>query len=173
MFYRMIALIGVVVGLSQSVQAEPGDIFMHGELVEEPCSISMASVRQTVKLGSVIKNTLYLHQRTQSYPFSIVLEECDISLGNLVEVIFNGAADELQPTMAVVSGTAKGIAIGLETREGKPLALNKAVERYSLNDGRRVLNFSAYVSVPESIIEQQGIVEGDFSAAITFTLNYP
>jgi len=173
MLYRMIALIGVVVGLGQSVQAEPGDIFLHGELVEEPCSISMASARQTVKLGSVIKNTLYLHQRTQSYPFSIVLDECDVSLGNLVEVIFNGAADELQPAMAAVSGTAQGIAIGLETREGKPLALNKTIDRYTLNDGRRVLAFSAYVSAATSVIENQGIVEGDFSANVTFTLNYP
>ncbi|WP_337039479.1 fimbrial protein [Serratia marcescens] len=172
MFYRMVAVC-MALGLSQSALALDENIYLHGTLVEEPCSLSMTSVRQTVKLGNVIKNTLYLHQRTHSYPFTLVLEECDISLGTIVEIGFNGVADELQPDRLAVSGTAKGIAIGLETAEGKPLILNKTIERYGLNDGRRVLAFAAYVSAPASVIENQGIVEGDFSASATFTLNYP
>ncbi|HIE0647012.1 TPA: fimbrial protein [Serratia marcescens] len=172
MLYRITAAC-MALALSQSAQALDENIYLHGTLVEEPCSLSMASSRQTVKLGNVIKNTLYLHQRTHSYPFAIVLEECDISLGAIVEIGFNGEADEQQPDLLAVSGTAKGIAIGLETAEGKPLALNKTIERYSLNDGQRVLAFAAYVSAPTSVIEQQGIVEGDFSASATFTLNYP
>lgn len=173
MRYRimLVACLFLVVSPASSVQDY--NMSLHGELVEEPCTLSMASVNQTVKLGNVIKSTLYLHQRTHSYGFSIVLEDCDISLGSSVEIAFNGVEDLQQPGLLAVNGGAEGIAIGLETEKGKPLEINKTVKSYLLTDGNRTLKFAAYVSASDMVIEHQGIVEGDFTANVAFTLFYP
>ncbi|WP_447888361.1 fimbrial protein [Serratia fonticola] len=173
MLYRMIFCVWMLGGGNSVSWAQDHNMYLHGELVEEPCTLSMASVKQTVKLGNVIKNTLYLHQRTHSYGFSIVLEECDISLGNSVEIGFRGIEDLQQPGLLAVNGMAEGIAIGLETEDGKPLEINKTVKSYLLHDGNRTLKFAAYVSASEAAIEHQGIVEGDFTANVAFTLYYP
>jgi type 1 fimbria pilin len=61
----------------------------------------------------------------------------------------------------------------LETEDGKPLEINKTVKSYLLTDGNRTLKFAAYVSASEVAIEHQGIVEGDFTANVAFTLVYP
>lgn len=173
MCYRVMFIVCLLLGVNLAPLAQDYNIFLHGELVEEPCTLSMASVKQTVKLGNVIKNTLYLHQRTHSYGFSIVLEDCDISLGNSVEIGFNGVEDLQQPGLLAVNGMAEGIAIGLETEKGKPLEINKTVKSYLLTDGDRTLKFAAYVSASEAAIERQGVVEGDFTANVAFTLYYP
>lgn len=173
MLYRMAFCIWMLVGVSQVSWGQDHNISLHGALVEEPCTLSMASVKQTVNLGNVIKNTLYLHQRTHGYGFSIALEECDLSLGNSVEIGFNGVEDIQQPGLLAVNGLAKGIAIGLETAEGKPLEINKTVKAYSLNDGNSSFKFAAYVSASDAAIEHQGVIEGDFTAHVAFTLYYP
>lgn len=169
----LLMVLGYALSYSSFSAALNGDINLYGDLVEEPCSLSMSSSPQTVKFGNVIKNTLYLHQRTVSYPFSITLEECDISLGNLVEVSFNGAEDKLLHGLIATTGTAKGIAIGLETASGKPIEINKTIKTYELHDGLQKLKFSAYIKSPDSVIENESIIEGDFSANVSFTLNYP
>lgn len=173
MLYRVVFCFCMLIGLNRTSLAQDYNVSLHGELVEEPCTLSMASVKQTVKLGNVIKSTLYLHQRTHNYGFSIVLEECDISLGNTVEISFNGAEDLQQPGFLAVTGVAEGIAIGLETAEGKPLEINKTIKSYLLTDGSRTLKFSAYVSASELAIEKHMIVEGEFTANVAFTLHYP
>ncbi|MNC17356.1 Major MR/P fimbria protein precursor [compost metagenome] len=173
MYYRVVLIFYLLLGVGRTPAAQDYNISLHGELVEEPCTLSMASINQTVKLGNVVKNTLYLHQRTHSYGFSIALEDCDISMGNSVEIGFNGVEDLQQPGLLAVNGIAKGIAIGLETEKGKPLEINKTIESYLLHDGTRSLNFGAYVSASETAIEHQGIVEGDFTANVAFTLYYP
>ncbi|HBE9181233.1 TPA: fimbrial protein [Serratia fonticola] len=173
MYYRVVLIFCLLLGVGRTPAAQDYNISLHGELVEEPCTLSMASINQTVKLGNVVKNTLYLHQRTHSYGFSIALEDCDISMGNSVEIGFNGVEDLQQPGLLAVNGIAKGIAIGLETEKGKPLEINKTIKSYLLHDGTRTLNFSAYVSASEAAIEHQGVVEGDFTANVAFTLYYP
>ncbi|EKT57784.1 fimbrial protein [Providencia rettgeri] len=150
-----------------------GDIFMHGILVEEPCSLNINSTNQTVNLGNVIKNTLYLHPRTHNYPFSIILEECDLSLGNSVEMSFSGTADLLQPDLLAINGTAQGFAIGLETETGTPIHINKTINIYQLSPDKTTINFSVYLQAPQSIREKEEIIEGNFSATVNFTLNYP
>lgn len=173
MLYRMIFCVWVLVGINRVSWSQDHNMYIHGELVEEPCTLSMVSAKQTVKLGNVIKNTLYLHPRTHGYSFSIVLEECDISLGSSVEIGFNGVEDLQQPGLLAVNGLAGGIAIGLETAEGKPLEINRTVKTYLLTDGNRTLRFAAYVSASKWAIEQQRITEGDFTANVAFTLSYP
>jgi type 1 fimbria pilin len=173
MYYRVMLILCLLLGVNRAPSAQDYNISLHGELVEEPCTLSMASVNQTVKLGNVIKSTLYLHQRTHSYGFSIVLEDCDISLGNNVEIGFNGIEDLQQPGLLAVNGMAEGIAIGLETEQGKPLEINKTVKSYLLHDGSRTLKFAAYVSASEAAIERQGIIDGDFTTNVAFTLYYP
>jgi len=172
MLFRII-IACIFISVSHSVEASDENIYLHGILVEEPCSVSLHSSDQTVRLGNIIKNMLYLHKRTQSFPFSIILEECDTTIGSLVEITFNGEPDEAQPNMLAVEGTAKGISIGLENFSGTPIILNKTIERYTLNEGQMVLRFFAYVSAANSVIEKKEIVEGNFTASMTFALNYP
>lgn len=150
-----------------------GEIYLHGELVEDPCIINMASATQTVTFGNVIKKMLYLHQRSQGYRFVIQLDECDISLGNQVAIMFNGLEDKKQPGLIATQGMAEGIAIGLEDKSGEPIAINKINFRYPLHHGTNILTFFAYISSSTEDIEKQTIVDGDFSATVTLGISYP
>ncbi|VDY32792.1 Fimbrial adapter papK precursor [Morganella morganii] len=71
------------------------------------------------------------------------------------------------------NGTLPGLAIGIETPEGKLLALNKTSPAYTLSDGTTTLNFQGYVQAEPDAIRDKTLVTGDLSATATFEITYP
>ena len=173
MYIRFFLVLSVIFWYSSTVFSLNGSIIIQGDLVDEPCSLQTGSELQTVKLGNIIKNTLYLHKRTVNYPFYITLETCDISDKHQVEVSFNGEEDILQPGLLATAGTAKGIAIGIKTEEGNKAEINRTITKYELEGENQTLTFYAYISASDAVIEQKSITEGDFSAYVSFMLSYP
>ncbi|HIE1062984.1 TPA: fimbrial protein [Serratia marcescens] len=146
----------------------------HGALVAEPCVLQPGDEDIQLDFGSIVDKYLYSHQRTQSKAFQLRLAECDISLGNLVKVSFGGQHSSALPGLLAVEvgGQNAGVAIGIETPGGQPIALNQPGQRYSLNAGGNIINLQAYVQGEPQAIANRSIVYGAFTSAATFTLEY-
>lgn len=155
------------------VQALDNNLQFSGALVSEPCNLDPETSDITVDFQSVVEKYLYLNTRTTSIPFVVSLTDCDIGVGNKVTLTFKGTEDLALPGMLAVTGTAKGIAVGLETTEGSALPLNKPTPVYILVTGTNRFEFMAYIIGEPVAIQNQSIMPGDFSTTATFELDYP
>lgn len=150
------------------------NVHFRGALVAEPCVIPPGEESLQLDFGTVIDKYLYLNQRTQGQPLEIHLAACDLSLANTLRVTFSGNENLQLPGLLALDAAsqANGIAIGLETPEGKPLPLNKTGQKYPLAAGSNRIAFKAYVQGEPEAIAQQTIERGHFSAVATFRLEY-
>ncbi|MBU9828527.1 type 1 fimbrial protein [Rahnella sp. FC061912-K] len=150
------------------------NVLFHGALVAEPCVIPPGEETLQLDFGTVIDKYLYLNQRTQGQQFELHLTECDLSLGSTVRVTFSGNENPHLPGLLALDGTsqASGIAIGMETPQGKPLPLNQVGQKYSLAKDNNLIAFNAYVQGEPEAIANETIERGPFSAVATFSLEY-
>ncbi|HIE1062989.1 TPA: fimbrial protein [Serratia marcescens] len=147
----------------------------HSALVAEPCVLQPGDEDIQLDFGSIVDNYLYSHQRTQGKAFQLRLAECDISLGTLVKVSFDGRQSAALPGLLAVDvgGQPAGVAIGIETPDGQAIALNKSGNSFPLNAGNTVINLQAYVRGEPQAIANRSIIYGAFTSVVTFTLTYP
>ncbi|WP_375056776.1 fimbrial protein [Zobellella sp. DQSA1] len=150
------------------------NMYFHGALVAEPCVIPPGEELIELDFGTVIDKYLYLNQRTHGQPFQLHLAECDPAIGNSVTVTFNGVESTALPGLLALDGAsqASGIAIGIETREGRPLPLGEPSLVLALSEGDNLLEFKAYVRGEPQAIASEAIARGPFSAVATFSLEY-
>ena len=158
--------------LSSQVQAD--NVRLHGALVAEPCVIAPGDEDVKLDFGTVIDKYLYTNVRTHGQAFDIHLTECDLSLGKMVKVTFKGEENpSLGGLLAIDGGSqASGIAIGMETRDGQALPLNKFSGGQQLSSGSNTLTVLAYVRGEPEAIANRTIQRGPFSAIATFSLEY-
>ncbi|BEO62831.1 exotoxin [Serratia marcescens] len=154
--------------------ATANNVRLYGALVAEPCVIPPGDEEIELDFGTIIDKYLYLNTRTLGQKFEIRLAECDINLGKTVAVTLLGTENALLPGLLAINAAsqAKGIAIGLETPEGKALPLNAASGKYVLQQGGNVIALQAYVQGEPKALVNQAIERGAFSAVATFRLEY-
>lgn len=144
-----------------------------GVLVAEPCVIPPGEENIELDFGTVIDKYLYLNQRTQGKEFTLQLTECDLSLGETISVSFSGTESAALPgLLAINSGGASGIAIGLENTAGELLPLNKLTGKQRLQVGSNRITLKAYVRGEPEALKNSAIGRGVFSAVATFLLHY-
>lgn len=145
-----------------------------GQLVAQPCIIDQADDSRNLNFDSVIEKSLYMDGRSYSRPFSLLLSECDISIGKNVRISFNGNKSLALPNLLAVTegGKTSGIAVGLETADGSALPLGKKTSDYQLKEGRNEIFFKAYIQAEPDAIAKKNIVLGPFTAVATFYLEY-
>ncbi|MGQ1888418.1 fimbrial protein [Serratia marcescens] len=150
------------------------NVRLFGALVSEPCVIPPGKENIELDFGTVIDKYLYLNTRTQGLPFSISLAECDLNLGNTVRMAFVGTENPVLPgLLALNAGSqATGIALGLETYDARPLKLNEMSSKIPLQAGSTLITLRAYVKGEPGAIANQNIGRGQFSATVTFSLEY-
>lgn len=150
------------------------NVHLYGALVAEPCVIPPGDEEVQLDFGTIVDKYLYQNVRTQGQTFEIRLAECDITLGKTVKVVFTGMENTALPGLLAidVGSGAKGIAIGLETLEAKPLPLNKPSDDYVLQAGNSLIALKAYVRGEPQAIANRTIGYGPFSAVATFSLEY-
>lgn len=158
----------------EAVLAAANNVRLHGALVAEPCVIAPGDEEIELDFGTIIDKYLYLNTRTQGQKFEIRLAECDTSLGKTVAITLQGTESLALPgLLAINAGSqAQGIAIGLETPEGKAVPMNKAGDKYSLRAGDNSVVLQAYVRGEPQAIERKTIGRGAFGAVATFRLEY-
>lgn len=170
--WRSMAAGLLLAGASNSALAAD-NMYFHGALVAEPCTLRPGDEDIRLDFGSVVDKYLYAHGRTPGKAFSLTLQDCDLSLGKTVKVTFTGAESSALPgLLAPDGGSPAGIALGIETMAGAPVALNKPSQSYALANGNNSLQLQVYIRGEAAAIAQKSIGLGAFSSVATFTLEY-
>lgn len=145
-----------------------------GQLVAQPCIIEQGNESRNMNFDSLIEKSLYIFGRSYSRPFSLLLSECDLSVGKNVRISFDGQRSVALPNLLAITaeGETSGIAVGLETADGSPLPLGKKTSDYQLKEGVNEIFFKAYVQAEPEAIAKKNIVLGPFTAVATFYLEY-
>jgi type 1 fimbria pilin len=155
------------------VQAAP-NMRLHGALVAEPCVIPPGEEEIRLDFGSIVDKYLYANSRTLGQAFDINLTECDLTLGNSVNVTFIGMESVALPgLLALDSGSeATGVAIGIETQAMQPVLVNQTSEKFPLQAGGNRIELQAYVRGEPAALSNHAIGYGAFTATATFSLEY-
>lgn len=158
--------------------ASPVDAIFHGELVEDPCIISPDSETQEIYLQRRESTFFYNHASnpvTTPVAFTLKLKECDVTLGKDLKISLLGEEDTDMPGLLKITGSATGIAIGLDsTQDGVITAMpvNQQAKTYTLLPGENTLTFQAWVKGKQNDIANKTIGEGDYTAMVEFGLEY-
>lgn len=162
--------------LTRVAVAASDNLYFHGILVDEPCTIRPGDETVELDFGNIPDKNLYAYQRTPSKLFQIRLSECDLSIGKSVKITFKGDENQAMPGqgfLAISPGSkASGIAVGLESENGNALPVNKETDKITLNSDDTILNFYAFIQGEPDAIANKSIKRGPFSAIATFHLNY-
>lgn len=176
MRYGVAACFSVGVFVNAALAASPPQVSVlySGNLVAEPCTLLPENENVIVDFGSVVDKYLYLNNRTIGLSFQLNLTDCDLSLGKTLNVTFSGTESAALPgLLALAAGSqASGIAIGLETEQGRPLPLNTASDNYPLQEGNTIIRLQAYIQGEPDAIADKTIGRGPFNAIATFNLEY-
>ncbi|MBO2006675.1 type 1 fimbrial protein [Serratia marcescens] len=123
-----------------------------------------------MELDPVIDKYLYMHSRTPAKPFSLTLQDCDVSVGKTVKLTFSGTRKRRLARPAGFGWRQRAsIALGIATA-GKPV-VNKPGQGYALVNGTNSLQLQVYIERREAIAQKK-ISLGAFSAVTTFGLEY-
>lgn len=144
-----------------------GTIKFTGSIIDAPCSISSESSEQTIYLGEVSNVTLKNKGRSESKPFFINLEQCDVNDMSSVTATFTGASSSGNPDMLGITGTAKGASIAITDGSGSLIALGKSSASQTIQEGPSTLAFAAYIQG-----DGASITAGNFTSTVDFTLAY-
>ncbi|WP_234262463.1 fimbrial protein [Klebsiella aerogenes] len=147
---------------------DTGKVTFTGSIVDTPCSITPDTADQTVDLGHVSKTVLENAGVSQSTPFNIQLEDCDISTQSTVAVTFTGGADTNDNTLLGLNGTAAGAGIVIADQSGDQLDLGTQSQAQTLQNGPNTLQFSAWLKNDGA----GNVVAGDFTSVANFQLAY-
>lgn len=163
-----------IAGLSSNAYTKDNNLHFSGALVAEPCVLDPETTDIRLDLGISADRYLYQNVRTLGEFFTINLLNCDIRLGNTVTMMFKGTENPSLPgLLALSTGPASGIAIGLELEGGRPLLLNQPVAGNVLSSGTTQLHIRGYVQGEPDALRLRNIRQGNFTAVTTFELSYP
>lgn len=148
------------------------NVYLHGTLVTEPCTLKPGDENISVGFGDIEDQYLYINSRSPSQAFQLHLQGCDLSAGQLVAISFSGSESSVLPGLLAVQQANSGIAVGIEDAWGQSIALNNSEKYIMLENGNTTLNFAAWIQGEPQAIKAHSIAGGKFSAAATFRLNY-
>lgn len=171
-FWYFLLLAGCTV-INAGAMATESNLSFSGTLVSEPCDLDPNTTNITVDFESVIEKSVYMYTRTGNTLFNITLLDCDTSISAKVVMTFKGSESSSLPGLLAVTGTASGIAVGIELPDGTQLPVNHPASSMTLNRGTNSFVLEAYVEGEPDAIRNQTITPGDFTGIATFELTYP
>lgn len=92
------------------------DVYFTGNLVADPCELHVDSEDQIVDFRNIPSKTFIKYHLSERERFSIMLINCDLSLGSTVKVTFMGTEDVDQPDFSRLPGQRAGSLSPLKTR---------------------------------------------------------
>ncbi|MGJ3353886.1 fimbrial protein [Providencia sp. Je.9.19] len=169
-----LAIAAILLPYGSCALAIPNNLYLHGTLVEEPCTIKPGDEKVSLTFGPTPDKNLYAYGRTVSQDFEIKLSECDTSIGKSVKVTFSGTPNMALPGYLAIANTstASGFAVGIEYADGTHLPIDQEGTKIALQDGSTLLNFKAFIKGEPDAISNLNIKRGPFSAVATFKLDY-
>ncbi|HDO1314118.1 fimbrial protein [Aeromonas veronii] len=141
-----------------------------GQIVSQPCYLKAGDELIKVDMSTITDQDFSGSLRTKSKQFQIHLERCNPIVAKSLKVTFRGAAVSGDNTLLAIDSTsnAKGIAIGLEEKDGTPVSMNKASKLVSITNGNMVLEFGAYVKVVSSTQLSPGFFKASAQCIIEY-----
>lgn len=157
-----------------AAQATPDNLYFSGTLVNEPCVLAENDREILRDFSTVIDKDLYLNGRTKGLPIELHLTNCEADVGKrMVSITFSGNESKEPPGLLVLqSATVKGLLVGLETKSGTALPLNKTHRMGPLTIGDNLLSFNTYLQGEPKALANHALGLGDFEASLTFSLSY-
>ncbi|WP_447889266.1 fimbrial protein [Serratia fonticola] len=169
-------LLSLTVGLGglSSVSEAVDNVRFRGALVADPCTLRVTDENINIDFGSIVEKYLYINTRTLGVPLVLHLDDCDLSLGNMVKLTFSGTENSRLNGLLAISGASQtsGIGIGIETQQGHKVAINTGRYNQGLIAGNNTISLRTYVQGEPDAISQKTINPGDFTASATFLLEY-
>lgn len=144
-----------------------GTVHFKGEIVDAPCSIAPESVDQTVELGQVSSAALKNGGTSTPVPFSINLQNCDISTIKTVKATWSGTPDQNLQTAWGISGTASGAAIVLRDASENDISLGQETAPTTLTADNTTITMSAFLQG-----DGEAVVPGAFTGVADYVLSY-
>ncbi|MGT3828607.1 fimbrial protein [Enterobacter kobei] len=147
-------------------------IRLSGTLIESPpCVIRPGDDEITLAFSEIEMKRLKEQKRTDGHPFTIHLDNCDISVPGTVKVSFIGLESAGSPGLLMPdrSSISDGIAIGIETPAGELLGINDPTKYLSLQLEESIaVALQAFVQVDD----ENKLTEGNFYASANYLLEY-
>ncbi|MHC8339465.1 fimbrial protein [Pseudomonas sp. HLT2-19-2] len=168
----MVLLTAMITHATLAEPAKTPNLYLHGALVNEPCTLRPGDEAVELQFGVVADKYLYKNQRTLGQLFELHLQSCDISQDSTVKVQFSGVESAELPGFLALSGDTRGFAIGLERPGGQAIALNKPSQLWNLKEGETVISLKAFLQIEPEALAAQSIARGEFTATMMFTLEY-
>ncbi|NIG88406.1 type 1 fimbrial protein [Serratia symbiotica] len=144
-----------------------GTVTFKGSVIDSPCSITSETANQTVDVGQISNSALKKAGKSTPRPFSIKLENCDVS--SLTNKTVTATASKAQPTNLALVGQVSGAALVITNGDGASVSLGSPTQPTSVHNGNNTLSYAAYL---QGDSEKVAIVPGDFSSVANFTLAY-
>lgn len=157
-----------------AVAAMEENLYFSGTLVNEPCVLAAEDELLELDFKSVVNKELYLNGRTRGLPITLRLQNCQLGTGkSRANITFSGPESIDPPGLLMLQNAGiHGLLVGLETKGGELLALNKAHDMGSFVKGENLISFNAYLQGQTQALADQNIGLGSFYAALNFTISY-
>lgn len=167
---RMSAVMSMFTALLLPQALANVDINFRGTLGADACKLATDSQDQMIEFPAIARSTFKNSPRSAPKKFQLRLLECDLSMGEAVNVTFYGEESREQPgTFAITQGDAQGVAIAIESASGEAVTPSVAMRPVTLMEDGNVLGFRAYIQAND----YAAIKEGQFVTNVKFVLEYP
>lgn len=167
------------------VEGMHGSMAVEGSLTESPCLLTMASLEQSVDLGTIPRYRLvHAGDHSPTVAVHLKLKDCGMASNHLRDdgheeneyqlpdqlvslMTVNGVESPDNPTLLQVSGSPKGVALRLEDPEHRQLIPGEHSRGLVMQQGNTDL-------VLYAMLERTALPlkEGQFSVLMNFTLGY-
>lgn len=184
---RQVVLVSLLAMAGHAAAIEPladtGMLYVHGELQENTCRLTMDSAWQEVDMGSTAHADVNLLGKA-SKPMTVTfyLQDCPIlgswstnitpmthtvsSMQPPYKARFSAKADDTNPDLIQVVG-ASGIGLRLRDNQGKTVKFGRSGDAILLNPGQNQVTFTL---APERTAAP--FVAGSYHALINFSMIY-
>jgi type 1 fimbria pilin len=161
-----------------SYSSTDNELKFTGTFVNEPCEVSIggSGAGINVDFGTVPEKNFYNSSSDYAWSekFSILLKNCDLSIGTQVKVTFAGVEDLEQPgALAINSNNGiSHVAIIILDSKGNKLLVNTQSDSYLLSAGNTSLSFVANLKASRDGVKNKTVGSGSFNSVATFVLEY-
>ncbi|EBS7636498.1 fimbrial protein SteF [Salmonella enterica] len=143
-----------------------------GELIAGACTLVInGNTMATVDFHTVSSGEFNATGQSSRVPFTLSLKECSSALATGVLVTFQGVEDSTLPGLLALeaTSTASGFAIGVETTDQKPLAINATQgATFTLTEGLTTIRLQAWLQKHPT----EDIAPGEFTGTATVSFEY-
>lgn len=172
-YHKILMALGICAVSFMANADDNANIEYSGKLIALPCTIEPGMDNLYIDMGETDTRVLYRSGRGMGIDVNFSLKDCSTNLGNSIVGTFSGTTNSEGYLAFTSDSEAKGAAIGLEYLDGRPITIGNG-QGYSvpLIDGDMTVRLKAFLKGEQAALANKGIVAGNYTAMLTYTLSY-